>query len=120
MVGDVFKYINIKLYYLALPASELTTYPNLKKLQSKGLTEDNQIALVTLFERRQLVQTLTLFGVPLTRAFTLLTLAFHVLFDLLWEWLTLIPKATPLPQISHLAIYMHLLNFYPFIKQKLL
>ena len=71
--------------------------------------EGTQIALVTLLERRQLVQTLILLGVPPTRALMLLTLAFQVLFDLLCEWLTLIPKATPLPQTSHLAIYMHLL-----------
>ena len=45
--------------------------------------EGTQIALVTLFERRQLVQTFTLLGVPLTIALTLLTLAFQVLFDLL-------------------------------------
>lgn len=56
------------------------------------------------------MQTLTLLGVPLTRALTLLTLAFHVLFDLLCEWLTFIPKVTPLPQISHFAMYMHLLG----------
>ena len=63
-------------------------------------------ALVTLFERKQLVQTLIFFGVPLTNALTGLILAFQVLCALLWEWLTLIPKATPFPQISHFAIYI--------------
>ena len=82
--------------------------------------EDTQTALVTLFERRQLVQTFTLLGEPLTRALTLLTLAFQVLFDLLCERLTFIPKVTPLPQISHLAIYMHLLKNNPFIKHMIL
>ena len=59
-----------------------------------------------MFERKQLVQTLIFLGVPLTKALTGLTLAFHVLFALLWEWLTFIPKVTPFPQISHfLDIY---------------
>ena len=31
-------------------------------------------------------------------------LGFHVLFVLLWEWETLIPKVTPLPQYSHFAM----------------
>ena len=68
-----------------------------------------QTALSTLPERRHLVQTLTWHGDPFTRAFTRLTLGFQVLFDLLWEWETLMPKTTPLPQISHLAILLHLL-----------
>jgi hypothetical protein len=90
------------------------------KAAKQRFLEVNQTALVTLFERRQLVQTLTLLGVPLIRALTLLTLAFHVLFDLLCEWLTFIPKATPFPQISHLAIYMHLLNNLPIHKTKVI
>jgi len=59
-------------------------YPTITiQAQSDEVFEGTQIALVTLFERRQLVQTFTLLGVPLTRALTLLTLAFQVLFDLL-------------------------------------
>ena len=42
-------------------------------------------ALVTLPERRQRVQTLTRFGLPLTIAFTLTTFGFHVLFERLCE-----------------------------------
>ena len=43
-------------------------------------------------------------GLPSTRAFTRRTLAFQVLLERLWEWDTLIPKLTPFPQKSHLAI----------------
>ena len=63
-----------------------------------------QMARSTLLERRHLVQTYTWRGVPSTIALTRLTLGFHILLERLWEWETLIPKATPLPQISHLAI----------------
>ena len=42
-------------------------------------------------------------------AFTRLTLGFHALLDRLWEWETLIPNVTPLPQISHFATWLHLL-----------
>ena len=63
-----------------------------------------QIARTTLLERRQREQTLMWQGVPLTIAFTRRTLGFQVLLDRLWEWETFIPKVTPLPQISHLAI----------------
>jgi len=45
------------------------------------------------------------FGVPLTKALTFLKLGFQVLFDLLWEWLTLIPNTMLFPQTSHFAIY---------------
>ena len=64
----------------------------------------SQIARVTLPERRQRVQAYTWHGVPLTIAFTRLTFGFQALLDRLWEWETLMPKVTPLPQISHLAI----------------
>jgi hypothetical protein len=43
-------------------------------------------------------------GVPFTIAFTLLTLGFQALFVLLCECETLMPKVTPLPQMSHLAM----------------
>lgn len=64
----------------------------------------DQTARVTLPERRHLVQTYTWRGVPSTIALTRFTLGFHILLDRLWEWETLMPKVTPLPQISHLAI----------------
>ena len=60
-------------------------------------------------ERRHLEQTYIWQGVPFTIAFTRFTFGFHVLFDRLWEWETLIPKVTPFPQTSHLAILLHLL-----------
>ena len=65
---------------------------------------ENQIARVTLPERRQRVHAYTWQGLPSTRAFTRRTLAFQVLLERLWEWDTLIPKLTPFPQKSHLAI----------------
>ena len=58
------------------------------------------------------------FVLPLTTALILLTFGFQVLFDLLCEWLTLIPKVTPLPQISHFAICEHLLFLIALSKQK--
>ena len=64
----------------------------------------NQIARSTLLERRHLVQAYTWHGVPLTTALTRLTLGFQVRLERLWEWETLIPKVTPLPQKSHFAI----------------
>ena len=69
-----------------------------------------QTALVTLPERRQRVQALIRFGVPLTIALTRCTFGFHVLFERLCEWETLMPKATSLPQISHFAMCLHLLD----------
>ncbi len=42
--------------------------------------------------------------VPSTIALTRFTLGFHILLDRLWEWETLMPKVTPLPQISHLPL----------------
>ena len=64
----------------------------------------DQTALVTLPERMQRVHAYTLQGEPLTTAFTLLMLGFHVLLDLLCERDTLIPNFTSLPQKSHFAI----------------
>jgi hypothetical protein len=66
---------------------------------------------VTLPERRQRVQAYTLQGEPLTTAFTLLTLGFQVLLDLLCECDTLMPNVTLFPQKSHFAITAHLLIF---------
>ena len=59
----------------------------------------------TFPERRHLEQTYTWQGVPFTTAFTRFTLGFHVLLERLWEWDTLIPNVTPLPQNSHFAIF---------------
>ena len=61
-------------------------------------------ALSTAPERRHLVHTCILLAAPFTLHFTLLTFEFQIALDLLWEWLTLLPKWTPLPQISHFAI----------------
>ena len=52
----------------------------------------------TLLERRHLVQAYTWHGVPLTTALTRLTLGLTARLERLWEWETLIPKVTPLPQ----------------------
>ena len=65
----------------------------------------NQTARSTLLERRHLVQAYTWQGVPFTTALTRLTLGFHSRLERLWEWETLIPKVTPLPQKSHFAIH---------------
>ena len=58
----------------------------------------NQTARSTLLERRHLVQAYTWHGVPLTTALTRFTLGFQARLERLWEWDTLIPKVTPLPQ----------------------
>ena len=65
---------------------------------SFDMTRINQTARSTLLERRHLVQAYTWHGVPFTMAFTRFTLGFHVRLERLWEWETLIPKVTPLPQ----------------------
>ena len=65
----------------------------------------DQTALSTLLERRHLVQAYTWQGVPLTTALTRFTLGFQARLERLWEWETLIPKVTPLPQKSHFAIH---------------
>ena len=69
-------------------------------------------ALVTLPERRQRVQAWTRQGLPSTIAFTFITLGFQVLLVRLWEWDTLIPKATSLPQKSHFAIFCTSFDFH--------
>lgn len=58
----------------------------------------------TLPERRHLEHTWMWQGVPLTIALTRCTLGFQVLLEALWEWDTLLPKVTPLPQTAHFAI----------------
>ena len=71
-----------------------------------GVNGEHQTALSTLPERKQRVQAYTRFGVPLTSAFTRLIFGFQVLLVRLWEWETLMPKVTPLPQHAHLAILL--------------
>jgi len=63
----------------------------------------------TLPLRRQRVQTWTRFGEPSTIAATRFTFGFHMRLLRLWEWLTLIPKETPLSQYEHFAIFIFLL-----------
>ncbi len=41
----------------------------------------------------------------MTTALTRFTLGFQARLERLWEWETLIPKVTPLPQKSHFAIH---------------
>ena len=59
----------------------------------------------TLPERKQRVQVYTWRGEPSTNAFTRFTFGFHIRLDRLWEWLTLMPKETPLSQYPHFAIF---------------
>ena len=74
--------------------------------RSRQICADSQkaYALSTLPDLKQRVQTCILLEAPFTLHFTLLTFAFHIVLVFLLEWLTLLPKRTPLPQISHLAI----------------
>jgi len=72
--------------------------------KKKSLSGPGYTARVTLSERRQRVQAWMRRGEPSTTAFTRFTLGFQVLLLRLWEWETLIPKDTPLPQMSHFAI----------------
>lgn len=76
-----------------------------KKQQRILYASENQTARSTLLERRHLVQAYTWQGVPFTTALTRFTLGFHSRLERLWEWETLIPKVTPLPQKSHFAIH---------------
>jgi len=62
----------------------------------------------TLPERMHRVHAYTCRGEPFTSAFTRFTLGFHIRFDRRWEWLTLMPKETPLSQYAHFAIVLHL------------
>ena len=76
-----------------------------KKQQRILYASENQTARSTLLERRHLVQAYTWQGIPFTTALTRFTLGFHSRLERLWEWETLIPKVTPLPQKSHFAIH---------------
>ena len=55
-------------------------------------------------ERKHEVQTYIFLAFPLTFTLTDLTLAFQTLLDLLWEWLTALPKWAAFSQIAHLAV----------------
>ena len=73
----------------------------------------NHYALSTYPDLKHAVQTLIFLAAPLMFTLTDLTFDFHILFDLLCEWLTLFPKCTPLLQISHFAILpLHLLKLH--------
>ena len=60
-----------------------------------------QIALCTLPERKQRVQTRIVFGEPLTIALVRLILGFQTRLLLILEWLILLPDCWFLLQISH-------------------
>ena len=82
-----------------------TKIKTLPVIGSVFISQGNQMARSTLLERRHLVQAYTWQGVPLTTALTRFTLGFQARLERLWEWETLIPKVTPLPQKSHFAIH---------------
>ena len=66
-------------------------------------------ALSTAPDFKQEVHTYVFFAPPFTLILTDLILDFHILLDLLCEWLTLLPKWALLPQIAHFAMILHLL-----------
>jgi hypothetical protein len=59
-------------------------------------------------ERKHLVQTFIRFGTPLTTTLTLWVFGFHWRLVLICEWLYFLPKVTPFPQTSHLAMLIPL------------
>lgn len=59
-------------------------------------------ARLTLPERRHLVQTVSLLGVPSTMALTLWRFGSHLRRVFTSEWLTLLPDAGALPHIAHI------------------
>ena len=62
-------------------------------------------ALSTLPDLKQEVHTYIFFAPPFAvLTLTDFTLDFHILLDLLWEWLTLFPKWALFSQIAHLAM----------------
>ena len=81
-----------------LPGFSISKTKNGAAYAAPSLVARNQTARSTLLERRHLVQAYTWHGVPFTMALTRFTLGFQVLLERLWEWETLIPKVTPLPQ----------------------
>ena len=54
-------------------------------------------------ERRHEVHTYIFLDPPSVLTLTDLTLAFHILLDLLWEWLTALPKWAAFSHIEHFA-----------------
>lgn len=105
------------LYRELIKTSTLVSEPLFCEIQQKQCITKNDdtlfwnctfyIALVTLFERKHLEQIFTVFGVPFSTILTFLTFGFHDLLVLLCEWLSFMPKSTPLLHISHFAIYNH-------------
>ena len=91
-------------YFAAVPSLSGEN-KNAAGIGSVIISQGNQMARSTLLERRHLVHAYTWQGVPLTTALTRLTLGFQARLERLWEWETLIPKVTPLPQKSHFAIH---------------
>ena len=71
-------------------------------------------ALSTFPERKQEVHTYIFLAPPFTLTFTDFTFEFQILFDLLWEWLTLFPKWAPFWHTAHLAMFCTSLNKLPF------
>ena len=65
-------------------------------------------ARVTFPARRQREQTQIVLLLPPMSALTFLMLGFQVRLVFLFEWETLLPNVTPLLQIAHFAMYMHL------------
>ena len=63
-------------------------------------------ALSTLPLLKQEVHICIVLLPPAVLTLTDLTFGFHILFDLLCEWLTALPKCTPFPHISHFAIIL--------------
>lgn len=87
-----------------MPCLQKEKIRSTKLLISFSITYVFPYARSTLPERRHLEHTWMWHGVPFTMALTRCTLGFQVLLEALWEWETLLPKVTPLPQTAHFAI----------------
>jgi hypothetical protein len=68
------------------------------------LRPGSYIALCTLPDRKQRLQTYIFLTVPSAITLTRCTFGFHWRLVLIWEWLYFLPKVTLFPQISHFAI----------------
>ena len=85
-----------------IPASQVCPFP---RRHDKKATLKNQSSFsMFLIQLSSFNPAGLLRAPPLTLHLTLLTLEFQIRLDLLWEWLTLLPKWAPLPQISHFAM----------------
>ena len=82
-----------------------------KRVSRSPDTHHFPYARSTFPDLRQEVQTYIFLAAPLTLTLTDFTLDFHILLDLLWEWLTAIPKWAPLSHIEHFAIESTSLGF---------